>query len=390
MKIFAADGARGTGRDALARFEREVRALAALDHPSVVALRDYVPEGPAIVLAWMPGGTLEEKLAAGMLAPARAAEIAGAILSALGEAHRLGIVHRDVKPSNVLFDEAGAARLADFGVAHLGDLSTTATAGVIGTMAYMSPEQREGRPATVESDLFSVGVMLLEMLTGERPNPNTGFGRTRLCPSEAHPQLDARHDALVARWTAVDPRMRPGDAFEARRDLLALPWPSTPAPHAAQAKAASVHPVAGDTAIGAQAPEQLGRLEVKPDGAVFDRWIERKVEQVYLDDRVLARAAAFAAADHPALQTVLRVDKGGGALWFAPAPGRPLDGPLSSAQSASLLEAVEALHAGGIVHGHIDRAHVWVDTTGGVTLTFAAECDPAATVERDRLALARL
>ncbi len=103
------------------------------------------------------------------MAPARAVEIVCALLAALGEAHRLGILHRDVKPSNVLFDEVGAARLSDFGAAHLGDLSSTATAGAIGTFAYMSPEQRLGRPASIASDLYGVGVLLAELLTGVAP-----------------------------------------------------------------------------------------------------------------------------------------------------------------------------------------------------------------------------
>ena len=223
VKLFAAWDARGSGRDALARFEREARAMRALDHPSIVPLRDLVSEGPAIVLAWMTGDTLERLLSAtGPLAPARAVEIASSVLSALGDAHRLGILHRDVKPSNVLFDHAGGARLSDFGVAHLGDVSTTATAGIFGTLAYMSPEQREGRAATVRSDIFAVGVMLREMLTGEPPSPAPGNERR---PSSVHGELSPDHDALVDRMTAVDPDARPRDAFEARRELATLAWP---------------------------------------------------------------------------------------------------------------------------------------------------------------------
>lgn len=170
VKLFSGQEARGQGRDAFARFEREARAMGALEHPNVVPLRDYVPEGPALVMAWMNGGSLEARLANALPTPRRAVEIAQAVLLALAEAHRLGILHRDVKPANVLFDDAGVARLADFGVAHLGDRSATATAGVIGTVRYMSPEQREGRPATAESDVFVVGALLFEMLTGEVPD----------------------------------------------------------------------------------------------------------------------------------------------------------------------------------------------------------------------------
>jgi len=160
LKIFAGYDTRGGGRDALARFEREVRVLGTLEHPNIVPLFDYVPEGPALVLAWMSRGTLEHMLAAEPLAPSRAVEIAQAVLAALAEAHRLGVIHRDIKPANVLFDAAGVTRLGDFGVAHLSDLSATATAGVIGTLGYMSPEQREGRPASVRSDLYGVGALL--------------------------------------------------------------------------------------------------------------------------------------------------------------------------------------------------------------------------------------
>ena len=105
-------------------------------------------------------------LARGPIAPARAVEIAASVLSALGDAHRLGILHRDVKATNVLFDSAGAARLSDFGTAHAADASATVTAGDSGALATISPEQREGREATAQSDLFAIGVLLEEMLVG--------------------------------------------------------------------------------------------------------------------------------------------------------------------------------------------------------------------------------
>ena len=379
VKVFAAWDTQGAGRDALARFEREVRTMRVLDHPSIVPLRDYVPEGPAIVLAWMPGGTLERMLAAtGALAPARAVEIASGVLAALGEAHRLGILHRDVKPANVLFDEAGGARLSDFGVAHLGDVSTTATAGVFGTLAYMSPEQREGRPATARSDVFAAGTLLREMLTGERPSPGEP---PRIRPSEAHGELDARHDDVVARLTAPDPAHRPGDAFEARAALLALPWPAVLdalAPRARASRRPSAHPHAG-------------RLQIGPEGAALDTWTGRSIERVPLSERALVRARAFAHADDAALQGVLRVDHEDGALWLEAPRGRPLDRALTAEERSRLRAALEALHAAGAVHGRVDAAHVLVDDSGsGVVLRFEADADATATVDRDRLALARL
>jgi serine/threonine-protein kinase len=377
VKVFAAWDTHGSGRDALAHFEREVRTMRVLDHPGVVPLRDYVPEGPAIVLAWMPGGTLERMLAVtGALAPARALEIAASVLAALGEAHRLGILHRDVKPGNVLFDEAGGARLSDFGVAHLGDVSTTATAGVFGTLAYMSPEQREGRPATARSDVFAAGTILREMLTGERPVPGE---RPRLRPSEVHRELDGRHDAVVDRLAAIDPAERPVDAFEARSALLGLPWPATVDTVARQLRLerkSSVRPPAG-------------RLQLEADGALRDTWTGRRIVRIEGSDRALARARAFARADHLALQTVLRVDGEDGGIWLEAPRGRPLDRPLTGAERAHLARGLDALHTAGAVHGRVDAAHVLVDDSG-VVLLFEADVGVTATIDRDRLALGRL
>jgi serine/threonine-protein kinase len=377
VKLFAGWDARGSGRDALARFAREAHAMRALDHPNVVPLRDVIAEGPAIVLAWMPGGTLERLLSTtGALAPARAVEIAASLLSALGDAHRLGILHRDVKPSNVLFDDAGGARLSDFGVAHLGDLSTTATAGVFGTLAYMSPEQREGRPSTARSDLFSVGVLLREMLTGERPAPGEP---PRTAPSQAHRELTAEHDAIVDRMTSREPLDRPSDAFEARRTLTALPWPAT-----ADSRIAG----AGRSERRSSGWPGAARLEAGLDGRTIDGWTGRAIERVALDDAVLAHARAFAIADHPGLQTVLRVAREDDSLWLEPLRGDPLERPLSAEEHARLASALSALHAAGAAHGRVDRAHVVV-TGGGVVLRFDRP-DSAARQADDQLALARM
>ena len=106
--------------------------------------------------------------------------------------------------------------------------------------------------------------------------------------------------------------------------------------------------------------------------------------------RTLTRAAAFARAAHPALQLVLRVDHPASRIWLDLPPSRPLDGPLTAPQVAALRGALDALHRVGVVHGSVDRAHVLVDEAGGATLRFAADVDPTATVDRDRIALARL
>jgi len=376
VKILAAWDARGSGRDALVRFEREVRAMRSLEHPHVVPFRDFIPDAPAIVLAWMAGGTLEKMLAeSGALAPRHAVEIACAVLSALADAHRLGILHRDVKPANVLFDESAGARLGDFGVAHLGDLSTTATAGTFGTLAYMSPEQREGRPATTRSDVFAVGAMLQEMLTGERASPNA----SPPAPSRAHRQLDARHDALVRVLTAPDPNDRPAGASEARSALLALPWPML---------ADSLSTREAGHRRASERPRESRAARRLVDSSV-DEWTGRAVERVPLSERALVRARAFAQSDHPALQMVLRADRDDGALWLAAPGGYPLDRPLAADERSGLEEALRALHRAGVVHGSVDADHVVV-TPRGIMLLFAGDPDSTAVPDGDWLALSRL
>ncbi len=381
VKIFAGYHTRGGGRDALARFEREVRVLGTLDHPNIVPLREYVPEGPAVVLAWMGRGTLEQMIASEPLTPARAVEIARAVLAALGEAHRLGVIHRDIKPANVLFDEAGVTRLGDFGVAHLSDLSATATAGVIGTLGYMSPEQREGRPATVRSDVYGVGAILWEMLTGEKPEAGLGAATLRVRPSGVHRDLDARHDALVLSLLAQDPQDRPEDAFAARRALGSIAWPNT------------IDRVAAPRSEGRRESERPSAVRLLPADErdiEIDQWLGRKVTCVPLDQATLARASLFARADHHALQAVLRVDRAGGQIWLAVPRGAPLADKLDPEQTATLREALAALHELGQPHGAVDPQHVLVDETGAVVLAYAPAPGPTITFDVDRLALAAL
>ncbi|MDP9000903.1 MAG: protein kinase, partial [Myxococcota bacterium] len=390
VKLFARE-ARDGGRDAVVRFEHDVLAMRSLDHPNVVAIRDFVDEPTAIILAWMGGGTLEEMLEAhGPFAPARAAEITYSILGALGAAHRLGIVHGNVRPTNILFDQAGSARLSDFGVAHLTEMSATLTAEWSGALSYMSPEQRQGHPAGVRSDIFGVGVMLREMLTGERPERSDA---PRLLPSQANRHLDARHDLAVARMAAVDPQSRPADTFEARASLAALPWSDRPGVHLA--------PPGAD--IDSSDVLESERMHPQVDGTALDRWTDRVIDVIPLTERTLARARAFALADHRGLQVVWRVDKKAGTIWLGHLEGAQLSRPLTLEERACLEDALDALHAADGVHGRVDAQHVVVARSGVIlrfgrppsTATVAgkeldADHDAIPTAESDRIALARL
>jgi eukaryotic-like serine/threonine-protein kinase len=217
-----------------ARFEREARAVAALAHPNVTQVYDYGEDGdrPFMVLEYLPGGSLEELLRAnGALADEDTHRIASDIAAGLAHAHSRGVVHRDLKPANVLFDEDGRAKIADFGIARMsvGDGTLTEAGTVLGTAAYISPEQASGLPATAASDVYSFGVLLFRMLTGRLPfesdDPLSLVVRHRDEPPplvtdlrpDAPPALASLADATLAK----DPAMRPQDGA-ALVDALAV------------------------------------------------------------------------------------------------------------------------------------------------------------------------
>jgi serine/threonine-protein kinase len=156
-----------------ARFDREARAAAGLAHVNVCAVYDYgLAEGRRfLVLEYLPGGSLEDRLATGKpLTDDDTRRIAGEIAAGLAHAHERGVVHRDLKPANILFDAGGRAKIADFGIARAAGTTGLTEAGtILGTAAYISPEQAAGRPATPASDVYAFGVILFRMLTARLP-----------------------------------------------------------------------------------------------------------------------------------------------------------------------------------------------------------------------------
>ena len=205
------------------RFEREARAAAALMHPNVNQLFDYgkVDGRPFMVLEYLPGGTLEDRLRSGRpLADDETRAIASGAAAGLAHAHARGLVHRDLKPANVLFDADGRPKIADFGIARMGDAGTLTEAGtVLGTAAYISPEQAAGRPAGPASDVYSFGVILFRMLTGrlpfeaEQPLELVAMHRDRPAPpvEAIRPDVPPGLAALVNSSLAKDPTARPPD-----------------------------------------------------------------------------------------------------------------------------------------------------------------------------------
>jgi serine/threonine protein kinase len=172
IKLVRADLLQGTDRDEfLTRFRQEARAAGRCTHPNIVALYDLAQhEGnPFLAMEYVDGTDLAEALRArGRFTPAEAVAIIVQVLDALGAAHAAGIVHRDVKPANVLLQSNGHVKVTDFGISRLSTSNLTQHGAVLGTLTYMSPEQCCGEDIDLRSDLFSVGVVLYELLSGSR------------------------------------------------------------------------------------------------------------------------------------------------------------------------------------------------------------------------------
>ncbi len=236
-----------------ARFSREVKLLEGLEHPAIVRVTASGEEDgvPWFAMTLIDGPSLRARLNRGPLALDEVRAVFGRVLAALEHAHARGVVHRDLKPANVLLAAEGAV-VADFGIARMADAlaagrtQLTDTAAVLGTVAYMSPEQRAGAALDHRSDLFSLGVMLYEALTGTLPQG--AFAP----PSALRPELGARLDAVVLRLL----RPQPSDRFASAAQVgLALEGALAPArwPRrmALSAAAASVIAGAGRRLVGA-------------------------------------------------------------------------------------------------------------------------------------------
>ena len=228
-----------------ARFRREARAVAALSHPNICALYDYgESEGkPYMVLEYLPGGSLEGQLAGHAPLPDDETQrIASGIAAGLAHAHERALVHRDLKPSNVLFDAEGRPKIADFGIARMGGEGTLTEAGtVLGTAAYISPEQAAGLPATAASDVYSFGVILFRMLTGRLPfvadNAMELVRLNRDVPAPPVASLRPDAPAQLARTAdaalAKEPHSRPADGAALAAAVAGVTAPAAPPPRQA-------------------------------------------------------------------------------------------------------------------------------------------------------------
>ena len=221
------------------RFRREAQNAASLNHPAIVSVYDTGEERgatgetlPCIVMEFVNGRTLKEVLAAeGRLMPRRALEITAEIAAALEFSHRHGIIHRDIKPGNVMLTQTGQVKVMDFGIARAlasGATTMTQTSAVIGTAQYLSPEQARGEPVDARSDVYATGCVLYELLCGHPPfvgdSPvSVAYQHVRedaKPPSESNRDVTPPIDAIVLKALAKNPLNRYQSAGEMRADLL--------------------------------------------------------------------------------------------------------------------------------------------------------------------------
>src|SRR5215212_6741570 len=218
--------------DFVERFRREAKNAAALNHPDIVQVYDqgHTEDGTYyIAMEYVPGGTLAQRIKReGPIDPREAAGLASRVADALAVAHGRGIIHRDIKPQNVLLTASGEPKVADFGIARAASAKTmTETSLILGTASYMSPEQVGVERVGLEIDLCSVGVVLYEMLTGEPPYTAENPIATAMKhldeqprhPLEVNPAVPEGLDALTTKLLAKDPADRYASAAELAEDL---------------------------------------------------------------------------------------------------------------------------------------------------------------------------
>jgi serine/threonine-protein kinase len=295
------------------RFAREARAGAQIHHPNVVAIYDVGDDAgaPFFVMERLPGRTLHDETAGGALPMPRVRELAIEILGALGAAHRLGILHRDVKPANVLLDEHGHAKLGDFGIAHVSDdIHHTTTGLVLGTLSYLAPERLAGAPATPAADLYATGILLFEAATGRTAfRADSPLALTRavahdlptFTPDDRR-RLEPRFVAAVERAIAKEP----ADRFESVDGMVAA--------------------IGTDRAASAATPTAPVRTTVPPTGRLPNRPTTAPASGAPRHSWRRLRTALFAVA---ALAAAV------GALAIAGSSGSPTPTPPSASTSTS-------------------------------------------------------
>jgi len=215
--------------DARERFKVEARAAAALNHPNIVGVYDFGDEDgtPFIVMERLPGDTLGDQIAFGPLPQARVYATLHDVLGALSAAHSAGMLHRDIKPGNILLTPSTGVKVADFGIVKTPGSAHTTTGEIVGTLAYLSPDRIAGQPAAVSDDLYAVGVVGYEALAGRKPFPQEDIAPLSRAITEddppplpyLRPDVDHRLAEVIERAMSRDPLRRFRSADDMRAAL---------------------------------------------------------------------------------------------------------------------------------------------------------------------------
>jgi serine/threonine-protein kinase len=417
IKMFFAAGARGGA--AYERFVREARLASALRHPSLVEVYDVSVERGFLVMEYLPGGSLAQRLGGGeRLAAAQIRRMALDVIGGLEAAHHRGVVHRDVKPANIFFDARGTAKLGDFGVAHLVDLGQTQTGGLIGTLAYMSPEQITGAPISISADLYALGVTLFEAVTGRLPFLGPDFVAQHL--GEEAPvasvvgtgaggggeAISAAWDSLLAGLLVKNPGDRTPTLADLRRELEALDLAGAPRLGPRRARRDSrPHSIAVLAAEGEAAPRyQFETPLLQTPISSLSRAVDSVLDRSVVLERFEATDDAARAFDHvrvlgrvqsPFVQRALGLDRAARlAVFEAPAGASFADSPpqLPPAELLRVLKRLArgaaAIHVVGGSHGAISSRTLVLDDGGSPTILVAGlGAVPPATPEADVAAI---
>ncbi|UIX31377.1 serine/threonine-protein kinase [Streptomyces sp. GQFP] len=260
------------------RLHREARAAARVDHPSAVSVHDVVVEDglPWIVMELVRGESLHEVLQRGAIEPAESARIGLAVVGALRAAHSVGIVHRDVKPANVLLGQHGRVVLTDFGIAHImGEESLTMSGEFVGSLEFIAPERMSGRGAGPASDLWSLGVLLYAAVEGWSPFRRTTLESTLaaiLAAETPQPQQAGPLGPLLVRLLVKDPAERPdADEVTAALEAVAKGWPLPKAPERGELT------VAQESSGIREFADDAGTMRLRGDGALEESESETPV-----------------------------------------------------------------------------------------------------------------
>ena len=391
-----------TSEQARLRFEREASALARVDHPGVVRVHEARWEGGGswFVMDLVEGQPLDEVLARGRLPLLRALQVAADVCEGVGALHRAGIVHRDLKPPNVILPTEGRPVVIDLGLAVAPELDQrlTRTGTVLGTFTYMSPEQIDGRPATPRSDVWALGLIAFELLTGARAVRNAGsvpelarqiLSEDRPRPTALDPGLPAALDEVLGAALARDPARRPPDGAalaELLREVADAPGPSRRALRLLRLavlgacaialgvaglgvrrtlSAGAAAPVASASAAPTPAPsassdrearQELARIEGLPEEErrlrALEAWLERwgalpEAARAALLRRELLRAHPWRTLEHEGLL---------GAVWSGPGHLLSAGGETVRRWDLARGEAVESWRPGAVAGVAADPA----------------------------------